>query len=197
MKVIFEDTFQKIVFGYIIYHFVVVTLTLLGQKCSPLNEYVSHIYVCHIVMLLSPCLGSGIRIITELFQILLCIDLSPRLAKSSSMNLQLILSKLVTTSSQARCNIALEKFIVECSRARVGKCCWRRRTHSSLNKNGDHVHHSNGRTHMHTVHRWAVVLSCAPRLGKKIIAEQHRGLTSSSSLFLAATVNRFFRGSPR
>ena len=71
-------------------------------------------------MLLSPRLESGIRI-AELFQILLCIDLSPRLAKSSSMNLQL--SKLVTTSSRGRCNIALEKFIVECSRAHVGKCC--------------------------------------------------------------------------
>ena len=146
MKVIFEDTFQKISFRI---HNLPFRSCHFAWAEVFTAEWICFAYICHIVMLLSPRLGSGIRIIAELFQILLCIDLSPRLAKSSSMNLQL--SKLVTTSSRTRCNIALEKFIVECSRARVGKCCWRRRTHSSLNKNGDHVHvhHSNGRTHMH------------------------------------------------
>ena len=145
MKVIFEDTFQKISFQihnlpFRSCHFAWAEVSTAEWICFAYMPY------CHVVVT-----SLGIRnknhrwIISNTSFVLTCT--TPRLVKSSSMNLQL--SKLVdvTTSSRARCNIILEKFIVECSRAHVGKCCWRRQTHSSLNKNGDHVHHSNGRTH--------------------------------------------------
>ena len=43
MKVIFEDNFQKISFR--IHNLPFRNVTSLGQKCLPLNEYVSHIYM--------------------------------------------------------------------------------------------------------------------------------------------------------
>ena len=90
MKVIF-DTFQKISFPVQIGHFAVVTL-LVAEVF--ITEW---IWNSHIVMLLSPCVG--IRISTELFQLLFCINLSLRLAKNSSLNYN---CHLVTCTSLGR-----------------------------------------------------------------------------------------------